>query len=357
MCTILKSQDQLYFPAGKLPGRPACPTQELTYPGKRTGVLSRLACTPIYLLYRGVPHDRYTILTCLGQGMYLFIFFIILVWSRVPNWCFSNLGYSQDAERQWYTPIPMKGYLCCCRHPLIQPSPVGQQPPNRRWLYSVFCRLVYVVEPVLNTTLRQYLGWALVVHVMESSYQLGASLVGHFSQHSVNIETVSVGQIDRVLVQQTYKMEIIIFGPTTITGQPEKEKEYELSPRIAHCQLLPIILWDRSDIMWPDLKLIPILLPLHSQISPASLTRNITSHNMKNLAIHSLLRWKMIILPILTTSLTCTFLVGRMYLLNLGVKGLTLSLLSSKSTFSWPFKEKMHKWCSENLYYNHLSSE
>ena len=36
---------------------------------------------------------------------------------------------------------------------------------------------------------------------------------------------------------------------------------------------------------------------------------------------------------------------------------LTLSLLSSKSTFSRPFKEKMHKWGSENLYYNHLSSE
>ena len=36
---------------------------------------------------------------------------------------------------------------------------------------------------------------------------------------------------------------------------------------------------------------------------------------------------------------------------------LTLSLLSSKSPFSQPFKEKMHKWDSENLYYNHLSSE
>ena len=35
---------------------------------------------------------------------------------------------------------------------------------------------------------------------------------------------------------------------------------------------------------------------------PCSLTRNITSHSMKNLAFHSLPRWKMIILPILTTS-------------------------------------------------------
>ena len=34
-----------------------------------------------------------------------------------------------------------------------------------------------------------------------------------------------------------------------------------------------------------------------------SLTRNITSHSMENLAFHSLLRWKMIILPILPISL------------------------------------------------------
>ena len=44
--------------------------------------------------------------------------------------------------------------------------------------------------------------------------------------------------------------------------------------------------------------------------------------------------------------------------LNASVQ-LTLSLLSSKHTFSQPSKEKMHTWgtCSENLYYNHLSSE
>ena len=36
---------------------------------------------------------------------------------------------------------------------------------------------------------------------------------------------------------------------------------------------------------------------------PCSLTRNITSHSVENLAFHSLLRWKMIILPLLTTSL------------------------------------------------------
>ena len=48
--------------------------------------------------------------------------------------------------------------------------------------------------------------------------------------------------------------------------------------------------------------------PFHSQgwsISnfPCSLSRNITSHSMENLAFHSLLRLKMIITPILTTSL------------------------------------------------------
>ena len=48
---------------------------------------------------------------------------------------------------------------------------------------------------------------------------------------------------------------------------------------------------------------------------PCSLTGNITPHSMKSLAFHSLLRWKMIILPTLTPSLY-TFLfqkVGRMY--------------------------------------------
>ena len=39
------------------------------------------------------------------------------------------------------------------------------------------------------------------------------------------------------------------------------------------------------------------------QISPCSLTRNITPHSMKNLTFHSLLRWKVIILQILATSL------------------------------------------------------
>ena len=50
------------------------------------------------------------------------------------------------------------------------------------------------------------------------------------------------------------------------------------------------------------------LWPFHSQEwsmsnFSCSLTRNITSHSMKNLAVHSLPSWQMIILPILTTSL------------------------------------------------------
>ena len=46
--------------------------------------------------------------------------------------------------------------------------------------------------------------------------------------------------------------------------------------------------------------------------SPCSLTRNITSHSTKNLAFHSLLRWKMIILPILTMSLI-TFIFNKKF--------------------------------------------
>ena len=38
-----------------------------------------------------------------------------------------------------------------------------------------------------------------------------------------------------------------------------------------------------------------------------SLTRNITPHSMKNLAVHSLLSWQLNILPILTTSLIFSF--------------------------------------------------
>ena len=54
-------------------------------------------------------------------------------------------------------------------------------------------------------------------------------------------------------------------------------------------------------------------LPRLGSISkfPCSLTRNITSHGMENLAFHSLLRWKMIILPIDSTSCIHTFFLWK----------------------------------------------
>ena len=60
-----------------------------------------------------------------------------------------------------------------------------------------------------------------------------------------------------------------------------------------------------------------------------SLTINTTSHSMKNSAFHRLLGWKMIRLPNYHF-LPYTFLfktVGRMYFLNLGVKGLNVAHL------------------------------
>ena len=55
--------------------------------------------------------------------------------------------------------------------------------------------------------------------------------------------------------------------------------------------------------------------PFHSQDwsmsnFPCSLTGNITSHSMENFTFHSLLRWKMIVLLILTTSLIHSSLKG-----------------------------------------------
>ena len=49
---------------------------------------------------------------------------------------------------------------------------------------------------------------------------------------------------------------------------------------------------------------LPLSLPrvINVKLPRCSLTRNITSHSMENLAFHSLLRWKMIILPTLTKS-------------------------------------------------------
>ena len=85
---------------------------------------------------------------------------------------------------------------------------------------------------------------------------------------------------------------------------------------------------------WNQRNRLTSVWPLHSQewsISKFSwsLTRNVTSHNMKNLAFHSLFKWIMIIyyqfsLHHLHISL---LRVGRMYFLNLRVKGLVASAL------------------------------
>ena len=64
---------------------------------------------------------------------------------------------------------------------------------------------------------------------------------------------------------------------------------------------------------------------------PCSLTRNITSHSIKNLAFHSLLRLKMITIPTLTASLIhfdlLFYLLFFTYFFNLGVKGLKMNIL------------------------------
>ena len=56
----------------------------------------------------------------------------------------------------------------------------------------------------------------------------------------------------------------------------------------------------------------------------SSLARNITSYSMKNLAFHSLLRWKMIIIPILSTSL-----------IHCSLKGWEIVTYHSDSTFMY----------------------
>ena len=65
------------------------------------------------------------------------------------------------------------------------------------------------------------------------------------------------------------------------------------------------------NLRWVMLPLNPFI-PKNDQVKnfPCSLTRNITSHSMENPALHGLLRWKMIILPILTTSLIHFYLKG-----------------------------------------------
>ena len=62
---------------------------------------------------------------------------------------------------------------------------------------------------------------------------------------------------------------------------------------------------------------------------PSSLTRNSTSHSMKNLAFHSSFRWKIIMLPILTTSLIHFSLKGwENVLFELRSEGFNLSMIA-----------------------------
>ena len=73
---------------------------------------------------------------------------------------------------------------------------------------------------------------------------------------------------------------------------------------------------------------------------PCSLTRNITSHSMENMAFHSLLRRKIIILP--THYLTYTFSllkVGRMYVLSSGLS--SVDYVGVNSEKHWVVNEKL----------------
>ena len=89
---------------------------------------------------------------------------------------------------------------------------------------------------------------------------------------------------------------------------------------------------------------------------PCSLTRNTTSHSMENLTFHSLLRWKMIILQILATSLIHFLFerLGECTFLSSGVKGLTVqkaiinSYLSSEViVLPYPYKPQLPTICSK----------
>ena len=77
------------------------------------------------------------------------------------------------------------------------------------------------------------------------------------------------------------------------------------------------------------------------------------------LGFYSLLRWKMIILPILPTSII-HFLSNRLGECTFWSQDWKVQPFHSqiqKSTFSQPFKEKIYKWSNEKWQYNHLSSE
>ena len=84
---------------------------------------------------------------------------------------------------------------------------------------------------------------------------------------------------------------------------------------------------------WPWFRINPSLLRANNFKLPCSLTRNITWHSMNNLAFHSSFRWKMIILPILSTSRIHS-LFGRLGLFELRSERVNLCLMSIKTHWS-----------------------
>ena len=81
-----------------------------------------------------------------------------------------------------------------------------------------------------------------------------------------------------------------------------------------------------SQSIWPLCNRFTPKSGLFHTLIPAASIRNITPHGLKNLAFHSLLRKVCLYCTTSTHNLAHTFLsVGRMYVLNLRVKGLNVS--------------------------------
>ena len=85
------------------------------------------------------------------------------------------------------------------------------------------------------------------------------------------------------------------------------------------------------------------------QISPAASPENTTWNSMENLAFHSLLWWKMIILPILTTSAIHTLCKGwESILFELGSE--RVKLRRHKNSFNQgPFEATIRGSCDQNF--------
>ena len=123
--------------------------------------------------------------------------------------------------------------------------------------------------------------------------------------------------------------------------------------------------WVRSDTSDYEVGKSPICQPFHSQEwstsdFPCSLSISITWHSMENLAFHSLPRWKIIILPILATSLIPFSLkVERMYFLKLGVKRLIKCITISEKIVTdviGPFRHSSNVWLAQPTVRLHASA-